>query len=1364
MSPFQPYVPLFARRRAAALGTLVPDVVPSQRGALLVADIAGFTALTERKARSGQAGIEEMQAILNRCFEGIVSTIEAGGGEVYKFAGDATIACWPARGDTAAAVLAAASTALRLRALVPELEAAANVPLSLRIGIGAGDLFTAILGGVRGRWEALLGGDAFAQVAETEAVEPGEVVLSKQAFAMIRGDCNGREHDRGAFIVDDVTPPPGERASVDGNAEPAAALLLPFVPRHVVARTGASPRGWLAELRFASVLFATVRAPGEKEALQAAVERMQASVYEFGGSVVQCLIDDKGKLAIVAAWGIAGSSYSNDAERAVRAAHALQLALASAGQAASIGVASGRLFAGMRGTASRSEFALIGAAVNLAARLAEAAAGKIWCDEPSARAVAAISFEAQAPVELKGIGTVAVFEPRGGRLRAGAEAGALVGRDAELRFLGAALERVQAGAQQSLVVLVEGEPGIGKSHLGEAFAQSVRRAGLVLAQGACEPLDGASAWRPLRTAFHTLLGLEGIASEAERHERVLALIGTDPAGRERAALLGPVLDLNIADTATTLEMSGRGRLDATTELLLQLIAATDEASCRVVLIEDVHWLDSPSWAVLEQAALRSRGLLLVLVARPLAEWPIPPRATALLEAEITARLRLHPLAEAALRRVVEERLGVATVPDALVHVVADRTQGVPLFVCQVLGALVDDGIVRVEAGVAVCDGAALAAFAVPDSIQGAVISRIDRLSARQQMTLKKASVVGRSFTLEALASADAGDVSRAELQEDIEAIVQRDLVFRRESDDEFSFSHALVRDAVYGLLPFERRRELHAALAAWYERRSGDDPALFGRIANHYAEAHDPVRAPRALEKAAQRAQRSGANREAQALFRRLLEIADTGFGEGDATRVEASRDERARWQQGLGFASYDLGDLADSSRALEAAAALLDAPIPTDSAMQRRLLLETGRALWHGVLPRPGKLPVATPRERQLARILFTLSSIYHLSQRRNHTLFTMLSRFNRIDRFEPVPEQMSAIAGMMYLLMMFGRHREADRLAGRIALIHRRLQEPLEYAGASYIAALAYLIQGRWEDCEKSAGESERIFARLGERQLRMSVLAVQANAAELRGDLQRSWELSSSLLAMAEESGDQLNKCWATGGLATVAIRQGRIEVARQWAEAAVGIARAIGESASYLSNRGLLAMIAIESNDIEGARELVDEGVALLEALPRFATAHHQLYGLDTFSEAILLLWEHDAPAPGTPSWKEYASRAALGLSRMKGYAQSFSIGRPAAANREALRHWLNGRRAKAIAAWKRAIAEAERLRIPYECGKAHLELARHLPLGAAERRSQAAAGATVFARIGAARALSRCQAAGQLAAEAPLPRSATSPAS
>ena len=1366
MSTLAPFVPAFVRRSVAGGPALAPSWTADLCGAVIVADIAGFTALTERKASAGQAGIEEMQALLNRCFALIVAVIESGGGEVYKFAGDATIACWFSPGDPRSAALAAAATALRLRALVPELEAAAKVPLQLRIGVGAGDLHTAIVGGAGGRWEALLGGHALAQIAGAEAVEPGQVVLSANAFRLLAGDCNGRELPGGAFAIDDVTPPPAHDTDADtdtnddaANDDAAEAGLLPFVPRHVVGRLRGGRHGGLAELRFASVLFAALPAPTALAGLQAAVERMQASVYRFGGSVAQCLVDDKGKLVVVAAWGIAGSSHSDDTERAVLAARSLHRDLRAAGHAAAVGVASGRLFAGVRGAPSRSEFALIGAAVNRAARLCEAAAGRVWCDEATARAVAAIDFAAQPPAVLKGIGATTAFEPIGARARSGLDAATLVGREREIAALDAALLRAGADPdRRTLVVVVEGEPGIGKSHLGEAFARRLRDGGLVPARGSCEALDSGIAWRSLCSVFSTLLGLDAIADPAERRSRVLGLIGNDPGLVERAGLLAPVLDLAIDDTPTTLAMSGRARIDAVADLLVRLLDATDAGGVRPLLLEDAQWLDSPSWEVLAEAAKRSRGLLLVLLARPLAEVALPPAARGLVGDGDTVRLALAGLGEAALRKIIEVELGSVAVPDALVGVVSDKSQGVPLFVGQVLGALVDRGIVRVESGRVHCNDAALAAFAVPDSIQGAVISRIDRLTPRQQASLKKASVIGPSFSLEALASADAGDVSAAELAADIEAIAERGLVVRGAAGGEFSFSHSLVRDAVYSLMPFERRRELHAAFGAWYERRFGDDAGMLGRIAFHHAEAHDPVRAPAALEKAAQRALRAGACREARLLFAHLLDIADHGFGKDDPVRIAATRDQRAQWQYGLGMASYDSGELTAAQRALESAAALLGAAVPSDRMVHGRLAAEVLRAALRRFWPGSRARRVATAHDRLLARVLMTLSRIYHLTQRRNHTLFTMMTRYNRIAHCDAVAEQMSAIAGVMYLLMMLGRQASADLLAERIQGIYRSLQQPLEYAEASYVVSLSYLFHARWQDCARAAEEAERICARLGERQQRLAVMAVLANAAELRGDLQRSWELSSTLLAAAEASGNQLSTCWAAGGLATVALRQGRVDLARSWAERALQVANSIGESVSQLSNSGLLAILALESGDTARAAELVDDGVAWLDRLPRFATAHHVLYGLDTFSEAILLLWESAAPAHRSDDWKWHARRAALGVARMKGYALTFAIGRPATANRQALQHWLLGRPARAFATWRQAVAEAERLQIPYECGKAHLELARHLPVGSDERARHADAARATFARIGALGAVSRCEA---LAGPAPF---ATSPAS
>ena len=129
------FVPRFARAQACGSQVIVSSLDLRLSGAILVADIAGFSTLTEIKARLGQAGIEEMQSLLNRCFDRIVSTLTLGGGEICRFAGDATIACWPAGGDPhglRTATHAAAATALRLQALIPEL-AQALQPAVLRM-------------------------------------------------------------------------------------------------------------------------------------------------------------------------------------------------------------------------------------------------------------------------------------------------------------------------------------------------------------------------------------------------------------------------------------------------------------------------------------------------------------------------------------------------------------------------------------------------------------------------------------------------------------------------------------------------------------------------------------------------------------------------------------------------------------------------------------------------------------------------------------------------------------------------------------------------------------------------------------------------------------------------------------------------------------------------------------------------------------------------------------------------------------------------------------------------------------------------------------------------------------------------------
>lgn len=1340
----QRFVPGFARRRAACGRVLAAELDDSLAGALFVADIAGFSALTERMARSGQVGIEEMQTILNGCFERIVSIIDEGGGEVYKFAGDATIAWWPSGPDGLhGAALAATATALRLQALVPELSTSLRVPLSLRIGIGAGSLYTAIAGGVNGRWEALLGGDALQQVAGLQAVPSGQVALSAPAWQLLRDDCTGEPVGAGGFIVHGATPPlPLPPAGP--QARPDKAQLAPLVPRHLLQRLEANQHDALAELRSASVLFAVTKQPRDLPALQRATLAMQQAVYGVGGSVLQCLLDDKADFVLVAAWGIPGSSYPDDAERAMRAAHMLVTQMAAHAAPVSVGVASGRLFAGLRGSQSRAEYALIGAVVNLAARMAQAPGGaRVYCDDATAQAVPAIGYVPRPDVALKGLPGVKVFESLGKRRADETSTGELIGREAEYAQLLALLQQAQDNPTRSAVVLVEGEAGIGKSHLCHAFVDAAVKQGLLVATGASDPLDNSAAYRPLRRVFDTLLGLQGVTSRTVRRERVLFLLGKDDATRDRASLLTDVLDLDLLPTLTEQQMSGRARIDATADLLAQLLLATHAGALRVLLLEDLHWLDSASWSVLDAAVRRCPSLLLVLSSRPLGDDSV---CSAPLQDLGATRVRLLPLGENAVRAIIASELGASTVPEPVLRAVADKTQGLPLFVRQVVASLVYGLVVRCAQGVVTFDARALAGFAIPDTIQGVVISRIDGLTPRQQLTLKSASVVGRVFTFDALTSAAAGQSSTDALRADVDVLVARGLVQRESDAAQFHFSHALVRDAVYSLLPLGFRREMHASLGAWYERQAGENPLMLGRIAAHWEQAQDPVRAVRALEQAGNHALRTGAYREAQTLFGRLLDIAANGFGEGAPGPVDASNAQKARWLLHLGLASYDLGELERARSALESSAVLLGQSIPGDNRIGAALVLEAVRATLRHFWRRrsPAKLAQAAPA-RQIAAVLSALGRIYHLTQRPRHTMYSMVRRFNLLHQHAASPEQMGAFSGMMYLTTMLGRRQLADRYAARVTELHRRLQNPLAYADASLTVALAYLGQARWDACERCATDAEQIFQRLGERQPRMTMVSMLANAAELQGAFDHSAQLWALEQQLADEVGDQLGQCWAAGGKAMLAIRRGNFNEAVTHARQAQALARATGEAVSYLADSGLLALALFELGDFGAARALLDEGLAIMSTLPRLATAHHLLNGLDTFSELVLRFWEREAPPSGSAAWKQWSQHAAMATTRTSGYARMFDIGAPMAAQRLALQHWLHGRRAKALTAWQHAIAEGERTAIPYETAKAHLELARHLPAGDPQAQAHATQAMAIFGRLGAHAGLQQARA-------------------
>jgi class 3 adenylate cyclase len=580
----------------------------------------------------------------------------------------------------------------------------------------------------------------------------------------------------------------------------------------------------LVTILFADIVGSTALASDEDpERVRSLLERFYGAVTEeaeVAGGTVEKFSGD----AVLAAFGARGAQ-EDHAERALHAALALQRRMPElfAGRlAVRIGVNTGEVLVG----AARAGGSFVaGDAVNVAKRLEEAArSGEIVVGERTVAAVrGAFEFGETTTVAAKGkdggvvcrrlIKALSLQRPRG----VGGLASVFVGRDSELELLRASYRRAAARGEPHHVTIL-GDAGVGKTRL-------VRELWSWLAEQEPQPRQRTGRCLPYGQATYWPLG--------EIVKEQLGILENDPAEdvRERLGeheLLGLALGLDVARQLHPL--AARERLfEAWRDFLGELIAERP----LVVLLEDLHWAEEPLLDVVERLVGEVRGPLLVLgTARPELLDARPSWGGGRRNASL---LWLEPLSEAESAQLVRE-LVESALPAEVRDVVVERSEGNPFFVEELLGTLIDRGLLaRDEQG---WTSASIASLEIPDSVQALVAARIDLLPAAEKRALQAAAVTGRVFWAGAVAAlVGGGDPNFALLE-------QRDLVRRRPGSSmggerEYAFKHALTRDVAYASLPKAQRARLHAAFAAWL-RRLGKEDEHAALLAHHYAQAVRP--------------------------------------------------------------------------------------------------------------------------------------------------------------------------------------------------------------------------------------------------------------------------------------------------------------------------------------------------------------------------------------------------------------------------------------------------------------------------------------------------------------------------------------------
>ncbi len=876
----------------------VPVEASAERfpAAVLFADVSGFTPLTEALAQKGLEGPEELTRLLNTYFTRMISLIEAEGGEVVKFSGDALTVIFPAVDESlglatrrAWQAAGAMQTAMAGFATLPT--SAGPVALGMKIGIGAGEILAARVGGGFDRWEYVIAGDPLRQVALAEhKAGRGDVILSPEAEALVAPEA--------------VAPRPLRQPDWAHVPDPEAveSVLGIYVPRVVTTWLKEALQAWLAVLRPMSVLFMGVDGidyarPDAVDRLNAFLRAAQEIIRHYEGSINKLAVDDKGTI-LLALFGAPPYGHENDPERALRCAMDLQAQSAALGLQLAVGATTGRVFAGPVGSETRREYTVMGDPVNLAARLMVIAGkGNLRCDfETYRNARGKLAFDLLPPVRVKGkAGMIRIYCPTGeaGRGRPDETGHALIGRQAELARIEAALDEVQGG--RGRLSIIEGEAGIGKSRMVEETTRMIRERGIVGLLGMGRSIEQQTPYRAWREIFTSFFDLEDVDEMAERQRRVQWRISdVAPDLAERMPLLNDVLNLGFPENELTASLDTHLRHESLVSLLLALLRAWVSERPLVIVLEDAHWLDTLSWDLAVQVAralaVARVPLLLMVVMRPLDGEAARAQPQALASMPEADHMRLGAMAPDETVALAAARLGVAAggLPLAVTDLIRARADGNPFFAEELAYFLRDNGLVTTttdEAGphCAVSGDLARAAQTLPDNIQGLVLSRIDRLPPDEQLTLKVAAVIGRTFGYPILRDTLGGqmEISERLLKNHLDDLAHLDLTPLEAPEPELTyiFKHIITQEAAYETLLFAQRRQLHRTVAEWYERayagaadRSAGELTL-PLLVYHWHQAEDREHERRYAALAGKWAAAQFANVEAAGYFSRALDL-----------------------------------------------------------------------------------------------------------------------------------------------------------------------------------------------------------------------------------------------------------------------------------------------------------------------------------------------------------------------------------------------------------------------------------------------------------------------------------------------------------
>jgi class 3 adenylate cyclase len=679
--------------------------------------------------------------------------------------------------------------------------------------------------------------------------------------------------------------------SVGHRRKLLAAIAALSAGRPAAAMTGTfhdtpEPAAGVGERRQLTVMFCDVvgstalSARLDPEDLSKLIRSYQAGVAtaiaRFGGFIARYVGDG---VLIYFGWPEAGEG---GAEQAVRAALAVVCTINQSPSLIEplqvrIGIATGLVVVGEPiGTGEARQQTAIGETPNLAARL-QALAGPngVVIDAATRRQIGGL-FNCRdlgifalkglpAPVPAWQVVEQSAIESRFEALRAGIVT-PLIGRDEELDRLLRRWRQAQGGEGQ--LVVLSGEPGIGKSRLIAALSERISTVPHTRLRYFCSPHYQSSALYPVIVQLERAAGFQRDDGPEEKLDKLQTLL-TPAAEIGEVSLLAELLSVPGGDRFAPLELTPQRKKERTLAALVQQLERLARMQPVLVIFEDLHWIDPTSREFLDLVLARIDRLPVLLAATFRPEFR-PPWVG---QAHVTV-IALNRLRRSDGAMMVERLAGdIALLPPEVIAEIIGRTDGVPLFVEEMTRAVLEAGTEHVGG---IASSVPSAVLAVPATLQASLMARLDRLGPRAKTVAQIGAAIGREFSYELTASV--GELAEEYLQDALQPLVDAGLVFQRGTPPEaaYLFKHALIQDAAYQSLLKRTRQQYHQRAAKLLEDRfpevASTQPEL---VAHHYTQANCPAQAIAFWHKAGVAAASKSASVEAVDQFHRGLALVE---------------------------------------------------------------------------------------------------------------------------------------------------------------------------------------------------------------------------------------------------------------------------------------------------------------------------------------------------------------------------------------------------------------------------------------------------------------------------------------------------------